>query len=552
MSPERDTDRSTNSPFAAPPAPAKWETAVWRPFVSEHPERRPRFSTPAGIELPPTFAARGDETGPGEFPFTRGIYPSMYRGRLWTMRQYAGFAAPRDSNERFRYLLAQGQNGLSVAFDLPTQIGYDADDPEAAGEVGRVGVSISTLDHLDELFHEIPLDRVSISMTINATAPILYAMLLALAKRRGLVPAALRGTIQNDILKEFIARGTQRYPVLPSLRLAIDVIEYAVRATPNFNPISVSGYHIREAGATAIEELAFTLADGIAYLEQCRSRALDLAAIGRRISFFFNAHNYLFEEVAKFRAARRLWAEICRERFGLEDPEACRLRFHTQTAGSTLTAQEPSNNVVRVAMQALAAVLGGTQSLHANGADEALSLPTASSAKLALRTQQILADETGVADVADPLGGCPYVEHLTDRLGAEASRLIREIDARGGMVAAIESGFVRRRIEASAYEAQRAIEEGIRPQVGVERGGTIPEAPFRVDPSVEAERRASLGAHRARRDERAAAARIAALEEQARRGGNLVAPLVAAFEAGATLGEASRAFAGVFGEYQDV
>jgi len=522
---------------------------VHAPARERHAERQDRFETTSGIPLEPLY---GEDAapGPGEFPFTRGIHPSMYRSRIWTMRQYAGYSSPAETNLRFRFLLAKGQTGLSVAFDLPTQIGYDSDAPEARGEVGRVGVPISTLDDLDHLLEGIPLDRVSISMTINATAAVLLAMLVALARRRGIDPRELRGTVQNDILKEFIARGTQRFPVAPSLGLSVDAIEYALRELPSFYPISISGYHIREAGSTAVEEVAFTLADGIAVLEACRARGLPLEKVGRRASFFFNAHNHFFEEVAKFRAARRLWATICRERFAIADLEACQLRFHAQTGGSTLTAQEPANNVVRVTIQALAAVLGGAQSLHTNSADEALSLPSEAAAQVALRTQQVIARESGVTDVVDPLGGSPFVEELTDEIEARARALIAEIDGRGGTVAAIESGFIRRRIETSAYRTQVAIDSGEAAPVGVTAGGEIPESPFRIDPAVETGRRAALAEFRRARDAKASAAALAEVTRAARAGENALPSLIGAVEADVTLGELAAALAAVHGEHR--
>ena len=532
-------------------ASKRWLREVHAPAVARYPERLEAFETSSGIPLEPLYTDDDAEPGPGEFPYLRGLHHSMYRSRTWTMRQYAGYSSPAETNERFRFLLEKGQTGLSVAFDLPTQIGYDSDSPEAIGEVGRVGVPISTLDDLDTLLDQIPLDRVSISMTINSTAPILLAFLIALAKRRGLDPAVLRGTVQNDILKEFIARGTQRFPVAPSVRLAVDVIEYAAEKLPSFYPISISGYHIREAGSTAVEEVAFTLADGIAYLEACRARGLDLVQVGRRLSFFFNAHNHFFEEVAKFRAARRMWANICRTRFGIMDDTACQCRFHTQTGGSTLTAQEPDNNVVRVTVQALAAIMGGTQSLHTNSADEALSLPSQSAAQVALRTQQILSRESGVTEVADPLGGSPYIEALTDEVESRATALIAEIDERGGTVAAIASGFIRRRIEASSYKAQVAIDSGEAKPVGVSESTEIPEAPFSVDPAGEGLRRKKLEKFRAARDigkvthARAEIARVAASGE------NVLPALIAAVEQNVTLGEIAETFAAEFGEYRD-
>ena len=540
-----------HAPSPDTPRPERWLREVHAPAVARHGERRETFETSSGIRLEPLYTHDADATGPGEFPFTRGLHANMYRSRLWTMRQYAGFSSPAETNARYRFLLEKGQTGLSVAFDLPTQIGYDSDMPEATGEVGRVGVPISTLDDLDTLFDGIPLEKVSVSMTINSTAPVLLAFLVALAKRRGVDPAVLRGTVQNDILKEFIARGTQRFPVEPSVRLAVDVIEYAANELPSFYPISISGYHIREAGSTAVEEVAFTLADGIAYLEACRDRGLDLVQVGRRLSLFFNAHNHFFEEVAKFRAARRLWATICRERFGITDDAACQLRFHTQTGGSTLTAQEPANNVVRVTVQALAAVLGGTQSLHTNSADEALSLPSQEAAQVALRTQQILARESGVTEVVDPLGGSPYVESLTDAVETGAHALIAEIDEKGGTVAAIASGFIRRRIEASAFAAQVAIDSGAATPVGVSEDAEIPEAPFTVDPAVEEARRTAMQAFRAARDDTAVAAARAEVSRVATSGENVLPALVAAVEANVTLGEIAETLAQHFGEYRD-
>jgi len=524
---------------------------MYEPTLARHRERKAQFETSSEITLDPLYSNDPSERGPGEFPFTRGLHASMYRSRLWTMRQYAGYSSPKETNERFRFLLEKGQTGLSVAFDLPTQIGYDSDASEAIGEVGRVGVPISTLDDLDTLLDGIPLDRVSISMTINSTASILLAFLVALAKRRGIDPSLLRGTVQNDILKEFIARGTQRFPVEPSLRLAVDVIEYASKELKNFYPISISGYHIREAGATAVEEVAFTLADGIAYLESCQERGLDLCQVGRRLSFFFNAHNHFFEEVAKFRAARRMWATICRERFGITEDAACQLRFHTQTGGSTLTAHEPDNNVVRVTVQALAAVMGGTQSLHTNSSDEALSLPSQEAAQVALRTQQILAKESGVTDVADPLGGSPYIESLTDAVEERAQALIEEIDQKGGTVSAIVDGFIRRKIESSAYRAQVAIDSGESTPIGVSEGAEIPEASFSVDPAVEEARREQLTAFRSERHSEEIEDARNSIAEVARGAENLMPTLIAAVERGVTLGEISETLTTIFGEYRD-
>ena len=531
--------------------PSRWQEECWKPFVAGHPERAEDFQSASGIPIDPLYFIDPADPGPGEFPFTRGIHPSMYRGKLWTMRQYAGFSSPAETNARFRYLLQQGQTGISVAFDLPTQIGFDSDDRQARGEVGRVGVPINTLDDFDELLDEIPIDSVSISMTINSTAPLLLALLVALARRREIDPARLRGTVQNDILKEFIARGTQRYPLEASLKLVVDVIEYCIEELTSFYPISISGYHIREAGSTAIQEVAFTLANGITYLEACRDRGLDLVAVGQRLSFFFNSHNQFMEEIAKFRAARRMWADICRNRFGIEDDRACQLRFHTQTGGSTLQAMEPDNNIVRVTIQALAAILGGTQSLHTNSWDEALSLPSEDAARLALRTQQIIAMESGVTDTADPLGGSPFIEELTDRIEAEASAIIEEIDNRGGTLSAIKDGFIRNAIEQSAYESQLASDSGETRAVGTDQGGEIPEAPFQVDATIEETRHDQLAHYRLERDARTAEAALMRVEETARQGGNLISVMVEALEANCTLGEVSATLAAVFGEVQD-
>lgn len=490
---------------------------------------------------------------PGEFPFTRGIHPDMYRGRPWTMRQYAGFADAAESNRRYRYLLASGVTGLSVAFDLPTQIGYDSDHPLATGEVGRVGVAIDSLDDMAELFSGIPLERVSTSMTINATAIILLAMYVALAKRRGLSPAMLAGTLQNDILKEYVARGTYIYPPKPSLRLATDVIAYCASDLPEWHPISISGYHIREAGATAVEEVAFTLAHAIAYVEAARDAGLDVNLVGQRISFFFGAGNELLTEIAKFRAARRLWATLMRDRFGATSPQAQRLRFHTQTAGSTLTAQQPDNNIVRVALQALSAVLGGTQSLHCNGRDEALALPTEESATIALRTQQILLHESGIANTADPLGGAYAIESLTADIEQRVTTVLAEIDGLGGTLAAITSGYIQRHIEESAYRTQRAVDAGVSVIVGVNRyadNGSQPRLTvFDVDPEVERRQVERVRHVRARRSETVCRSVLTSVRDAATAGTNLVPPIISAVEADATLGEISDVLRAVFGEH---
>ncbi|MBV8369167.1 MAG: methylmalonyl-CoA mutase [Candidatus Eremiobacteraeota bacterium] len=490
---------------------------------------------------------------PGEFPYTRGIRREMYRGRKWTMRQYAGFATAAESNARYRYLLDHGVTGLSVAFDLPTQLGYDSDAPQARGEVGKVGVAIDTIEDVETLFDRIPLDEVTVSMTINAPASILLAFVLAVARRRGIPFERLGGTVQNDVLKEYVARGTYIYPPVPSMRLVTDLMAYCAREVPSWNTISISGYHIREAGSTALQEIAFTLADAKAYLRAAQQAGLAVDTVAPRISFFWNAHNDFFEEVAKFRAARTLWAQIVREEFGSHDPRSQMLRFHTQTGGSTLTAQEPENNVVRVTLQALAAVLGGTQSLHTNGMDEALGLPTEKAARVALRTQQIIAYESGVTDVADPLAGSYYVESLTDDLLAGARELIAEIDAQGGAVAAIESGWMQDRIGESAYRAQQAIERGEQVVVGVNKfndsanGVTMPIQ--RIDPAIEREQVSRTRAFRERRDAARTQAALAEVRRVAEGTENLMPPFIEAVDAGATLGEICDVLRAVFGTH---
>ena len=491
----------------------------------------------------------------GTFPFTRGIQPTMFRGRLWTMRQYAGFGTAAESNRRYRYLLDQGVSGLSVAFDLPTQMGYDSDHPLAAGEVGRVGVAIDSIEDMALLFEGIPLDRVSTSMTINSTAIILLALYLAVARRKGVAPSALSGTVQNDILKEYVARGTYIYPPRPSLRIVTDIFAFCERELPNWNTISISGYHIREAGSTAAQEVAFTFANAIAYVEAARKAGLDVNSFGQRLSFFFNAHNDFLEEIAKFRAARRLWARIMRDRFGATNPRAQQLRFHTQTAGSTLTARQPDNNIVRVAIQALAAVLGGTQSLHCNGRDEALGLPTEEAARTALRTQQVIAHESGVANTVDPLGGAWAVESATNRIEREAVAMIERIDAAGGTLTAIEQGLVQREIQESAYRAQQAIDNGQTVVVGVNQYQAAGEAGIevlRIDPDLEREQAARVAGIRARRDSSAWQGAIDDVIAAARSSVNLVPPIVRAVECCATLGEISDALRSVFGEHEEI
>jgi methylmalonyl-CoA mutase N-terminal domain/subunit len=538
----------------------RWEEETLNPAINRFPERKEEFQTPSGLPIPrlmiPPEEGRDYEQDlgfPGEYPFTRGVYPSMYRGRLWTMRQYAGYASAEESNARYRYLLEQGQTGLSVAFDLPTQIGYDADDPIATGEVGKVGVSISSLQDMETLFDGIPLERVSTSMTINAPAAILLAMYVAVAKRQGAEISKLRGTIQNDVLKEYIARGTYIFPPKPSMRLITDVFQYCQTEIPSWNTISISGYHIREAGSTAVQEVAFTLANGIAYVQAAIDAGLDVDKFARQLSFFFNAHNNFLEEIAKFRAARRLWAKIMRQRFGAENPRSWMLRFHTQTAGSTLTAQQPQNNIVRVALQALSAVLGGTQSLHTNSMDEALWLPTEQSVQVALRTQQIIAHESGVADSVDPLAGSYLIEDLTDEIEERASEYIEQIDEMGGALAAIEHGFIQSEIQDAAYRYQQAVEGGEQIVVGVNKYASDEELDLEhlsVDPAIEAAQRARLKQLRAERNGDRVNAILTRLESAARGNDNLMPLLIEAVENEITLGEICAVLRNVWGEYQ--
>lgn len=538
----------------------RWEDEVLRSFLAKVPERAERFATGSGLELPrvavpaePDAAYRRDVGYPGAFPFTRGVTPTMYRGRIWTFRQYAGFSTAADANRRYRYLLEQGTTGLSVAFDLPTQLGMDSTDPMCAGEVGRVGVAIDSLADMERLFEGIPLDGVSTSMTINATAPILLAMYAVVAERQGVPLARIRGTLQNDILKEYIARGTYIFPPAPSLRLISDVIAWCAREAPEFNPISISGYHIREAGSTAVQEVAFTLGNAIAYIEAARAAGQQLEEFGPKLSFFFCVTSDVLEEVAKFRAARRLYARIIRERFHCDNARCQMLRFHTQTAGHTLTAQQPDVNIVRVTLQALAAVLGGTQSLHTNSRDEALALPTEASAALALRTQQVLAYESGLAGTVDPLGGSYLIEQLTDEIERQASDLIREIDRLGGMEPAVADGWVQRQIEEAAYRHQSQIEKGERLIVGVNCAVT-PEtdtpAVFTVDPAVEARQKQSLAAMLAARDGPAVKSCLARLDEVAAGKENMMPALLAAVRSYATVGEICGVLRGRFGVHQ--
>jgi methylmalonyl-CoA mutase N-terminal domain/subunit len=523
-------------------------------------ERKEHFITSSDIQLKPFLSPDNvqldyehDIANPGDYPFTRGIHPGGYRSRLWTMRQYAGYATAEESNARYRFLLEQGQSGLSVAFDLPTQIGYDADNPMALGEVGKVGVSISSVHDMARLFEAIPLDKVSTSMTINAPAAILLAMYIAVGKRQGVEESKLRGTVQNDILKEYIARGTYIYPPGPSMRLITDLFAYCKQNVPAWNTISISGYHIREAGSTAVQEVAFTLANGIAYVQAAIDAGLDVDDFAPQLSFFFNAHNQFMEEVAKFRAARKLWAIIMRERFKAHNPRSWQLRFHTQTGGSTLTAQQPENNVVRVALQALAAVMGGTQSLHTNSSDEALALPTQDAVQVALRTQQIIAHETGVADTVDPLAGSYVIEHLTDEIVKRADAYIRRIDDMGGALNAIENGFINGEIQEAAYHYQRAVESGEQIIVGVNQFTADEDGEpdlLRVDPAIEQAQRQKLADLRARRDNAKVNELRGQLERAARGTDNLMPLFVTCVENDVTLGEICHTLRGVFGEYR--
>ncbi|MCD5412649.1 MAG: methylmalonyl-CoA mutase family protein [Dehalococcoidia bacterium] len=540
----------------------EWQAKTLDPALKRSAQREDEFQTASGIALDVVYApddlsgfdyAR-DLSYPGEYPYTRGVQPTMYRGRVWTMRQYAGFASAEESNQRYRYLLEQGQTGLSVAFDLPTQIGYDSDHPLAAGEIGKVGVPIDTLADVETLFKEIPLAKVSTSMTINSTAPVLLAMYIALAKKQGADLTKLNGTIQNDVLKEYIARGTQIFPPQPSLRLTTDIFRYCRENIPRWNTISISGYHIREAGATAAQEIAFTLANGIAYVKAAIDAGLDVDAFAGRLSFFFASYTDLLEEVAKFRAARRLWARIMKERFGARDARSMMLRFHTQTCGHTLTAQQPSNNIVRVAIQALAAVLGGTQSLHTNSWDEAYATPSADAVTTALRTQQIVAYESGVADTVDPLGGSYLIESLTDALEAESRRYLDRIDAIGGALAAIEQGYQQREIQESSYRTQRDIEAGKKIVVGVNRFvSSYPgiEDIIRVDSAEAAKQKERLARVKKERDDTQVVRSLARLEEAARGKENTMPAFAECVEAYASIGEICGVLRRVFGEQKE-
>ena len=537
-----------------------WKAGVDK-SLAKFPERRASFVTGSGspvgrLYTPLDLEGRDPaaEIGlPGEYPFTRGVQNTMYRGRFWTMRQYAGFSNAEESNKRYKFLLEQGTTGLSIAFDLPTQIGYDSDHALSQGEVGKVGVAIDSLADMEVLFDGIPLDKVSTSMTINAPAAVLLAMYIAVAEKQGVSPDKLEGTIQNDILKEYVARGTYIFPPAPSMRLITDIFAYCSKHVPNWNTISISGYHIREAGSTAAQEVAFTLADGIAYVDAAVKAGLDVDDFAPRLSFFFNAHNDLFEEVAKFRAARRIWARVMRDRFGAKKAKSWMLRFHTQTGGSTLTAQQPDNNVVRVAVQALAAVLGGTQSLHTNSRDEALALPTEESVRIALRTQQIIAYESGAAETVDPLAGSYYVESLTNRLEDEALAYLARIDELGGAVKAIEQGYVQQEIQDAAYRYQMEVEKGERVVVGLNKfqiQEPKPSGLLRVDPSVGEAQVARIKALKARRDNAAVKAALGELEAAAKGADNLMPPILKAVKAYATEGEICDVLRGVFGEYR--
>ncbi|CAI1493267.1 Ribosomal protein L11 methyltransferase [Thermococcus nautili] len=541
----------------------RWEETTVKKFIEKRPERKEKFMTDDGFEIKRLYtpADLGEDWDyleklgfPGEYPFTRGVYATMYRGRFWTMRQYAGYATAEESNKRYKYLLEQGQTGLSVAFDLPTQLGYDSDHPMAEGEVGKVGVAIDSLWDMRILFDGIPLDKVSTSMTINSTAANLLAMYILVAEEQGVAQNQLRGTVQNDILKEYIARGTYIFPPQPSMRLTTDIIMYCAENIPKWNSISISGYHIREAGANAVQEVAFTLADGIEYVKAVIERGMDVDKFAGRLSFFFNAHNNFLEEIAKFRAARRLWAYIMKEWFNAKNPRSMMLRFHTQTAGSTLTAQQPENNIVRVAIQALAAVLGGTQSLHTNSYDEALSLPTEKSVRIALRTQQIIAYESGVVDTVDPLGGAYYIEWLTDHIYEEALKYIEKIQKMGGMMRAIERGYIQKEIADAAYKYQKEIEEGKRIIVGVNKFQTdepLEVEILKVDPSIREKQIERLKKLRSERDSKKVEEALDKLRNAAETDDeNLMPYIIEAHRHLATLGEVTDVLREVWGEYR--
>ncbi|MEJ2616126.1 MAG: methylmalonyl-CoA mutase family protein [Ignavibacteriaceae bacterium] len=540
----------------------EWKESVYKKFLSKYPEREKEFTTVSFTPVAPLYMPDeyylnnfNEKTGyPGLYPYTRGIQPTMYRGRLWTMRQYAGYGTAKESNQRYKYLLEQGQSGLSVAFDLPTQIGYDSDDPISYGEVGKVGVAIDTLADMEILFDKIPLDKVSTSMTINAPASVLLALYIAVAEKQGISKDKIGGTVQNDILKEYIARGTYIYPPKASMRLVTNIFEYCSKEIPKWNTISISGYHIREAGSTAAQEIGFTLSNGIAYVEAAVSSGLNIDDFGRRLSFFFNAHNDLFEEVAKYRAARRLWAKIMKERFSAKNPKSMMLRFHTQTAGSTLTAQQVDNNIIRVTLQALAAVLGGTQSLHTNSKDEALALPTENSVRVALRTQQIIANESGVANTIDPLAGSYFVESLTDKIEKEAEEIIKKIDSIGGMINAIENGYVQSEIQKAAYEFEKQLESGQKIVVGVNNYRTDEdENPdlLKIDMKIQNEQIKFLNKIKNERDNKEVTKKINELKNAAQGSDNLMPFILNAVKAYASVGEICNSMREVFGEYKE-
>jgi methylmalonyl-CoA mutase N-terminal domain/subunit len=542
---------------------ALWYEKTFKKTVSRFPERKKEFKTSYGKVVDPVYTPADvkdidyakDIGFPGDYPYTRGVQPTMYRGRFWTMRQYAGFASAEESNKRYRYLLEQGQTGLSVAFDLPTQIGYDSDDEMSEGEVGKVGVAIDSLKDMEILFDGIPLDKVSVSMTINSTSAILLSMLMAVGEKQGVRHDQLRGTIQNDILKEYIARGTYVFPPDPSMRVIVDIFEYGSKNLPKFNLISISGYHIREAGANAVQEVAFTIADGIAYVEAAIKAGLDPNVFGTNLSFFFNAHNNFIEEISKFRAARKIWAKVMKERFHVTNEEALKLKFHTQTAGSTLTAQQPMNNIIRVTMQALSAVLGGTQSLHTNSFDEALGLPTQESATIALRTQQIIAYESGVTDTVDPFAGSYLIEHLTKDIEGKAMEYIKKIDDMGGMVRAVETGYVQKEILNSAYEAQLRIEKKEDVIVGMNEftteKGSKPTPILKVDTSVEEKQKAKIKELKEKRDNNLVSEKLSSLKQAAASKENLMPFIYEAVKAYATLGEITNVLREVFGEFRE-
>ncbi len=540
----------------------EWKESVYQKFITKYPERKKSFTTVSFSPIDPLYSpgenylnSFNEKTGfPGSYPYTRGIQPTMYRGKLWTMRQYAGYGNAEESNKRYRYLLDQGQSGLSVAFDLPTQIGYDSDDPMSVGEVGKVGVAIDTLADMEILFDKIPLDKVSTSMTINAPASVLLALYIAVAEKQGVSKDKISGTVQNDILKEYIARGTYIFPPKASMRLVTNIFEYCLKEVPKWNTISISGYHIREAGSTAAQEVGFTLANGIAYVEAAVTAGLNIDNFSKRLSFFFNAHNDLFEEVAKYRAARRLWAKIMKERFSAKDPRSMMLRFHTQTAGSTLTAQQVDNNIVRVTIQALAAVLGGTQSLHTNSKDEALALPTEDSVRVALKTQQIIAEESGVPNTIDPLAGSYYVESLTDQIEKEAEEIINKIDSIGGMISAIEMSYVQSEIQKAAYEFEKQLESKEKIIVGVNKyrieEDTSPEL-LKIDVKIQNEQIKFLNKVRSERDNEKVSQKLSELKNAAYGNGNLMPYILEAVKVYTSVGEICNSLREVFGEYKE-